>query len=249
MPHCYNCGSEVGDNASFCPSCGRKIETSNTAQTPPTQTPPSVNTSQTASAQTSSGYINPAKTPPPSGPFVGYASYKTSASSPGQTKLWLILFIIALIILIPVSLILWVNYSNISNKLNNTKITLSSTQSQLTSVQSQLTSSQTQLNSTQTQLTLAQSQLEVMQSKYPANNFGYYSEMTSWMNSLPFNLSNWDGGISAAIARQTQAAKDGYIWSVTFDSTTGYYVEEAIAGGILYSIGSNGVPYIEEVLN
>ena len=248
MAHCYNCGSEVGDNASFCQSCGRKIETSNTARTPPIQTPPSVITSQTTSAQTSSGYINPANTTPPSSPIVGYASYKTSGS-PGQSKLWLIMFIIALIILVPVSLILWVNYSNISSKLNTTKITLSSTQSQLTSVQTQLTSAQTQLTSAQTQLTSAQSQLGVMQSKYPAKNFGSYSEMTSWMNSLPSNLTNWNGGISAALARQTQAAKDGYIWSVSFDSSTGYYVEEAVAGGILYSIDATGVPYVEEVVN
>jgi hypothetical protein len=237
MPNCYNCGSEVGDNASFCQSCGRKIENSNTAQTPP-----SVITSQTTSNQTSSGYINPEKTAPPSSPIVGYASYKTSLSSSGQSKLWLILFIIALIILVPVSLILWVNYSNISSRLNNTKITLSSTQTQLTSVQTQLTS-------VQTQLTSAQSQLGVMQSKYPAKNFGSYSNMTSWMNSLPSNLSNWNGGISAALTRQTQAAKDGYIWSVSFDSSTGYYVEEAVASGILYSIDATGVPYVEEVVN
>ena len=161
MPNCNNCGSEVNHDASFCNKCGNKIEIGKTVQAIPAKTPE---------------YVPPMEiTPPPTSP-IGYGNQNVVPSS-NKSKLWLTLFIIALVILVTVGSILGLSYASASNQLKSTKDTLATTQEKATSLQDDLTSSEGKLadvNSTlastkgvlaSTQQTLASTQGELTSTK------------------------------------------------------------------------------------
>jgi peptidoglycan hydrolase CwlO-like protein len=187
MPYCYNCGSSIDANAGFCQACGHKIETTKSEQTIPAQTTPQATNIQAPPSQPAPAYVPPLKQNPPS-VTVGYTY------PPKENKLWLILFIIALVILIPVSLALGFNDLSNSSKLDNTRNNLSATQGQLSTTQTQLSDTQnklstantnlasTQLQLSQTQTTLAstQSQLSTTQQQLTASQ----NSLTTAQNSL-----------------------------------------------------------------
>ena len=102
MPYCYNCGSEVSPEASFCKKCGRKIEIPNPLQTTPNQT--SAEYVPPPPPPPSPPPPLPPSPPPRQTPVVGYAAqtpYPSNKSNP-----WLTLFIIALVLLVAVGAIL-----------------------------------------------------------------------------------------------------------------------------------------------
>jgi chromosome segregation ATPase len=124
--------------------------------------------------------------------------------------------------------------TSLQSQLDSANFQVTSLQSQLTTANAQVTSLQSQLNTANAQIASLQSQLDSVQS---ARHFNTKSELTSWLNSLPSSLKNWDS-FSNALARQNQAAEDGYIYSVYVDGD--YWGEEAIAGNTLYWIDSDG---------
>jgi chromosome segregation ATPase len=114
----------------------------------------------------------------------------------------------------------------------NTQVT--SLQAELATANAQVTSLQAQLATANAQVTSLQAQLDSAQ---PARHFNTKSELTSWLNSLPSSLKNFNS-LTNALERQNQAAEDGYIYSVYVSGS--HYGEEAIAGNTLYWIDSDG---------
>ena len=159
-----------------------------------------------------------------------------------------IILTIAIVILVATSSILGYLYADTSTQLATANSQVASLQSQLATanaqvallqsqldtVNAQVTSLQSQLNTANAQIASLESQLDSVQS---ARHFNTKSELTSWLNSLPSSLKNWNS-LANALDRQQQAADDGYIYSVYFNGD--YWGEEAIAGNTLYWIDSDG---------
>jgi chromosome segregation ATPase len=175
-----------------------------------------------------------------------------------------IILTVVIVVLVATSSILGYFYADTSNELNtanmqkmslqtqlnsaNSQITilegqLSTANARVTTLEGQLSTANAQVTTLEGQLTTANAQIASLQaqldSAQPARHFNSRSELTSWLNSLPSSLKNWNS-FSNALARQNQAAEDGYIYSVYVDGD--YWGEEAIAGNTLYWIDSDGSP-------
>ncbi|MDD4923559.1 MAG: hypothetical protein PHF74_01825 [Dehalococcoidales bacterium] len=131
--------------------------------------------------------------------------------------------------------------STASSQVTSLQAQLTTANTQVTSLENQLSTASSQIASLQAQLTTANAQIASLQAQLdsvqPARHFNTKSELTSWLNSLPSSLKNWNS-FSNALARQNKAAEDGYIYSVYVSGD--YWGEEAIAGNTLYWIDSDG---------
>jgi len=229
MPYCYNCGSEVSPEASFCKKCGRKIEIPNPLQTTPNQTP-----TEYVPPPPPPSSPSPLPPPPPrQTPIVGFAP-EAASYSPDKSKLWLTLFIVVLLLLVGVGAILGFSYASASSKLNTTKATLATTQQQvtslqadktiledklsnannslastqqtLTSTQNELASTKTQLNSTQTELSSTKTQLSAVQTQLSTAQ-NQLSSASSELSSAKSQLTDSQSQLASSMQQLTDYKK------------------------------------------
>ena len=267
MPYCYNCGAEVNADASFCKTCGNKIETGKPVQAIPAQTTP---------AQTFPEYVPPVKTTPPPTPVVGYTAQTSYPSN--KSKPWLTLFIVALVLLVAVGAILGFSYANASGKLKTTKDTLATTQQQvatlqddktslegnleevnstlastqqtlsstqgtLTSTQGELTSTKTQLSSTQSQLSTSQSSLAIAQNQV--------SGLNTQLASSQSTITTLQNQIAASKLKyfSNQAALTSWLSSQPLFNTGHYYADSISLQNLALKQGYILFAYIEADTN
>ncbi len=75
---------------------------------------------------------------------------------------------------------------------------------------------------------------------YPPRYFSDYNELDEWLESTIPQLSSYTDSWRKCLALQRLALADGFIWSVSYEVDTGYYVGLAIAGDSIYYVWGDG---------